>query len=224
MKDVVAERLVATVKLVLTAIFIASTLGITLGALSVYTKAMTLYRIITTTSIFFASIPVFFLGLMLSLFIGSKLQLLPLSGYESGLKGVKYIILPAMTLSVYPTALIARLTASRLKEIMEADFIRTHFAMGFTRLRIVTIFALKNAMVPILSVIGNSTAILISGAFFVEYIFSWPGIGLLMVDSILRYDFPVIIGIVMLSSAAFVVINMTVDLLYPLFDSRMKIT
>lgn len=221
-KDLIAERFVATAKLALFAIAIASVIGIVIGCLSVYTGNRFIYRILTSCSILFASIPVFFLSLIISLFIGWYLRLLPMSGYEAGRKGIKYLILPGISLSIYPMALIARLTATKLLEIMDSDYIRTHFAMGFRRWRVILIFAFKNSIVPLLSVIGNSVAILLSGAFFVEYIFSWPGIGLLWVDSILRYDFPVIIGIVMFSAAIFVIISMALDLIYPVFDPRIR--
>jgi len=196
--------------------------GITLGTLSAYMDNKTFSRCIISTSVFFASVPVFFLGLIISLFFGSFLKLFPIGGYGSGIEGIKYMILPGITLGVYPAALITRLTAVSLHGIMESDYIRTHFAMGHKRLRIISVYALKNAMVSILTVAGNSIATLLTGTFFVEYIFSWPGIGLLWVDSILRYDFPVIIGVVMFSASVFVIISMIVDLLYPLFDPRMK--
>lgn len=106
---------------------------------------------------------------------------------------------------------------------MESDYVKAHFAMGIQRWKIVLILALRNVMNPVITVIGNSVAILLSGAFFVEYIFSWPGIGLLWVDSVLRYDFPVITGIVMFSAMVFVVVSMIVDLLHPVIDPRIRV-
>lgn len=222
-KSLIAERFAATFKLAIFAITVATILGIAVGSFAVYTNSTAVYKFLTSLSVIFASIPVFFLGLLVSLFIGSYLKLLPISGYEQGLKGIKYIILPGITLGIYPMALIARLTASRLREIMESDYVKAHFAMGIKRWKIVLILALRNAMNPVITVIGNSVAILLSGAFFVEYIFSWPGIGLLWVDSVLRYDFPVITGIVMFSAMVFVVVNMIVDLLHPIIDPRIRV-
>lgn len=223
-KSLIADRIPATIKLTFFAIIFAAIMGILLGIFSVYLNSKVIHRFLISGSIISASIPVFFLAIIASLFIGSYLKILPISGYETGWGGVKYLILPGIVLSIYPFALIARIVSSKLWEIMESDYIRTHYAMGFNRLKILLSFALKNAMIPILSVIGNMFALLISGAFFVEYIFSWPGIGLLMVDSILRYDFPVIIGIVMFSSVSFVIITTMVDLLYPLIDPRIRRT
>ena len=221
-KTLIAERFKVTAQLALFAITLAVISGLTLGILSAYLGNHILKKIIVSSSVFFASVPVFFLGLILSLFFGSTLHLFPIAGYAAGFEGIKYMILPGVTLAVYPGALIARLTVVNLDGIMASDYVRSHFAMGHKRFRIVGVYALKNAMVSVLTVVGNSMATLLTGAFFVEYIFSWPGIGLLWVDSILRYDFPVIIGVVMFSACIFVIISMIVDLLYPLFDVRMK--
>jgi len=221
-KSLIAERFTVTAKLALFAITIALITGISLGTLSAYLDNKFIKHCIIPLSVFFASIPVFFLGLIISLFFGSFLKLFPIAGYSAGIDGITYMILPGVTLSVYPAALIARLTTVNLEAIMRSEYIRAHFAMGHKRLKIIGEYALKNAMVSILTVVGNSMATLLTGAFFVEYIFSLPGIGLLWVDSILRYDFPVIIGVVMFSASVFVLITMIVDLLYPLFDARMK--
>ncbi len=220
--SLIAERFQVTAKLALFAVTLAVITGLSLGILSAYLKNDFFEKSIISTSVFFASIPVFFLALILSLLFGSILSLLPISGYASGFEGIKYMILPSVALAVYPGALIARLIAVNLDGIMHTDYVRAHFAMGHRRFRIVVTYALKNAMVSVLTVVGNSMATLLTGAFFVEYIFSLPGIGLLWVDSILRYDFPVIIGVVMFSACVFVIISMIVDLVYPLVDARMK--
>jgi peptide/nickel transport system permease protein len=117
---------------------------------------------------------------------------------------------------------VARITAVELDRILKQDYIRTAYAMGFPRRRVVGKFALKNALLSVVSSLSNSFAMLLSGTFFVEYIFGWPGVGLLAVDAMLNYDYPVIQSIVLLTAVSFILINLATDFLYALVDPRVR--
>lgn len=218
----IIERFPATLKLSLAAFGLTVVLGIPLGCLLALYRGRYIENLLSLSLIGGASLPVFFTALLFSWIVGSVLNLLPVSGYEEGLKGIKFIILPCLALSFYPIVVIARLTRSNLINAIDKDYIRTSMAYGFSQWIIIFKYALKNTFLSVLTTLGNIFAALFSGAFFVEYIFSWPGIGLLAVDSVMRYDFPIIQGIVLFTSSVFIAVTTVVDILYSYLDPRIR--
>jgi peptide/nickel transport system permease protein len=174
------------------------------------------------------SIPVFWLGLMLQLLFGVQLGWFPVTGmteYGATLaENLTHLVLPAVTLATVPMAIIARITRSSMLEVMEQDYIRTARAKGLGQRTVLLRHALKNALIPIITVIGNMFALLLTGAVLTETVFSWPGLGRAMVDAITQRDFPVILGGVTLFAVTFVIVNLIVDSIYAWIDPRIRYT
>ena len=164
------------------------------------------------------SLPNFWLGIMLILFFGVALRWLPTSGFS----GWTSLILPGITLAAFPTALVARLTRSSMLEILHRDYIRTGRAKGLAERRVVLRHALRNAAIPVLTVLGLQIGALLGGAVITESVFAWPGMGKLIVDAIFFRDFPVVQTVLILSATVFVAINLIVDLLYTVIDPRIR--
>ena len=164
------------------------------------------------------SLPNFWLGIMLILFFGVALRWLPTSGFS----GWTSLILPGITLAAFPTALVARLTRSSMLEILHRDYIRTGRAKGLAERRVVLHHALRNAAIPVLTVLGLQIGALLGGAVITESVFAWPGMGKLIVDAIFFRDFPVVQTVLILSATVFVAINLIVDLLYTVIDPRIR--
>jgi peptide/nickel transport system permease protein len=226
-RDVVGEildRVPATALLGCTAMFIAVSLGILVGVAS----AVRPYSVLDQSSMVLAligiSMPVFFLGLLLAWVFGYLLGWFPISGYAQSLSQLQYLILPSLALAASPLALIARLTRSSMLEVLREDYVRTARAKGLDDRLVVFKHALKNALNPILTAASQSLAAVLAGSFFVEFIFNWPGIGLLAIDAINKYDFPMIQGTVLFDAAVFIVINIVVDIGYALLDPRVKLS
>jgi peptide/nickel transport system permease protein len=225
-RDVVGEilhRVPATALLGCTAMFIAVSFGILVGVAS----AVRPYSLLDQSSMVLAligiSMPVFFLGLLLAWVFGYLLGWFPISGYAQSLSQLQYLILPSLALAASPLALIARLTRSSMLEVLREDYVRTARAKGLDDRIVVFKHALKNALNPILTAASQSLAAVLAGSFFVEFIFNWPGIGLLAIDAINKYDFPMIQGTVLFDAAVFIVINILVDIGYALLDPRVKL-
>ncbi len=226
-RDVVGEildRVPATALLGCTAMFIAVSLGILVGVAS----AVRPYSVLDQSSMVLAligiSMPVFFLGLLLAWVFGYLLGWFPISGYAQSFSQLQYLILPSLALAASPLALIARLTRSSMLEVLREDYVRTARAKGLDDRIVVFKHALKNALNPILTAASQSLAAVLAGSFFVEFIFNWPGIGLLAIDAINKYDFPMIQGTVLFDAAVFIVINIVVDIGYALLDPRVKLS
>jgi ABC-type dipeptide/oligopeptide/nickel transport systems, permease components len=164
------------------------------------------------------SLPNFWLGIMLILLFGVALRWLPTSGFA----GWTSLVLPAITLAAFPTALVARLTRSSMLEILNRDYIRTGRAKGLAERSVVLRHALRNAAIPVLTVIGLQIGALLGGAVITESVFAWPGMGKLIVDAIFFRDFPVVQTVLILSATVFVGINLLVDLLYTIIDPRIR--
>jgi ABC-type dipeptide/oligopeptide/nickel transport system permease component len=174
----------------------------------------------TALAVLGQSLPNFWLGIMLILLFGVTLRWLPTSGFQ----GWRYLVLPSITLAAFPTALVARLTRSSMLEILSRDYIRTGRAKGLTERIVVLRHALKNATIPVLTVIGLQIGTLLGGAVITESVFAWPGMGKLVVDAIFFRDFPVVQTILILSATVFVLINLLVDVLYTVLDPRIRYT
>ena len=219
--DSILERLPATAILALSAMLIATIMGIGIGIIS----AVKSYTIIDNFSMLFAligiSIPAFVLGLLAMLVFGSWLQVLPISGYID--QGIGYLILPMLTLAIRPISVIARVTRSSMLDVLSSDYVRTAKAKGLSSRSVVYRHALRNALNPVVTTVSAWLAALLTGTYIIEYIFNWPGIGLMTVDAIPRSDFPTIQGTVIFSAVIFVSINFLVDVLYAWLDPRVKL-
>jgi peptide/nickel transport system permease protein len=215
---VVTERLAATAQLALAAMFLTGTVGVSLGIVAAVRRGTRYDFASTLFAVLGQSLPNFWLGIMLILLFGVALRWLPTSGFESW----RHLILPAVTLAAFPMALVARLTRSSMLEILGRDYIRTGRAKGLAERAVVLRHALRNASVPVLTVLGLQIGTLLGGAVITESVFAWPGMGKLVVDAIFFRDFPVVQTVLIFSATIFVLINLLVDLLYTVIDPRIR--
>ena len=216
--QVVVERLPATIQLTLTAMVLTVLFGVSIGIVAAVRQGTAYDYAGTVLAVLGQSLPNFWLGIMLILLFGVTLRWLPTSGFE----GWSYLVLPSLTLAAFPTALVARLTRSSLLEILGQEYIRTGRAKGLAEGAVVLRHALRNAAIPLLTVLGLQIGTLLGGAVITESIFAWPGMGKLVVDAIFFRDFPVVQTILILSATIFVVINLLVDVLYTVLDPRIR--
>ncbi len=172
------------------------------------------------------SVPVFVFGYLLAYVFALQLDWLPVQGFTSISDGVwpflQGLILPTVALGLIYVALLARITRATMLDVLSQDYVRTAKAKGVGQRAVLFVHALKNAAVPIVTVIGNGVALLIGGAVVTESVFAIPGLGRLTVDAILRRDYPIIQGVVLLFSVTYVLVNLVVDLLYTVFDPRIR--
>lgn len=224
--ELIGQRLGPTLALMILTMTIAIAIAVPLGVFAAGFHGSVVDRAAMIVSVLGFSIPVFVIGYVLAYVLGVNLRWLPIQGYVPLSDGVgpflSRLILPSMALSAFFVALIARMTRSTLLDVLDQDFIRTARAKGVSRLGILFLHALKNAAVPVATVIGISFAMLVGGAVVIESVFAIPGIGSLTVEAIQRRDYPVIQGVVLVSSFSYVLINLTVDLLYAAFDPRIR--
>lgn len=212
------SRMVPTLELTFVSLLLATLLGVAVGVIS-STKP---YSVFDYASMFGAlvglSAPVFWLGLMLMLLFSVRLGWLPAAGRGGPIN----LILPSVTLAASSVALVARFTRSTMLEVMRQDYVNTARAKGLRQSSVVLRHALRNALIPIVTIIGLRFGALLSGAVLTETVFAWPGVERLMVDSISARDYPVVQGAVLLLALAFVVINLIVDLLYGVVNPRIQ--
>jgi peptide/nickel transport system permease protein len=173
-------------------------------------------------ALFGISFPPFAFGLIMALVFGSLLRWFPISGYINN--GFSHLILPMLTLALRPLAIIARLTRSSMLDVLGQDYVRTARAKGVGYWKVIIKHALRNALNPVITTISAWLAALLGGAFFIEYIFNWPGIGLLAINSILSLDFPMIQGTVLFTAVIFIIVNMIVDIIYAFLDPKVKLS
>ena len=214
-----------TLELMAASLIWAIPLGILLGTVAAYWRATIIDRIILGISVAGGSVPVFFLGLLLIWFVGFQWQLLPFTGRGGPLwtwDGIQAIILPALTLGGVFIGPVARMTRTAVLDVLSADHVRTARAKGLTERRVVTAHALRNAMIPIVTLIGLQIGFLLGGAVVTETVFSWPGVGRLAVGAILSSDLPMAQGTIIVLSSGFILINLAVDVLYAALDPRMR--
>lgn len=213
-----AFRLPYTVRMAVAATLVAVALGIALGSIAAVNHRSVLDYGTMVIALAGVSLPSFWFGLVLILIFSLYLKWLPPAGADSLL----HLILPAITLGSGAAAIIARLTRSSMLEILHQDYIRTARAKGVADRRLVFHHALKNAMIPVVSIVGLQFAGLLGGAVIVETVFGWPGIGRLAVEAIFNRDIPVIQAVVLVAAVIFVFVNLLVDLLYGLLDPRIR--
>jgi len=216
-----------TVELMFASLIWSIPLGILLGTIAAYWRGSLLDRAIMAVSVAGVSIPVFFLGLVLIWIVGFQWQLLPFTGRAGPLwswEGIKAIILPAVTLGGVFIGPVARMTRTAVVDTLSADHVRTARAKGLTERLVVLRHALRNALIPVVTLIGLQIGFLLGGAVVTETIFSWPGVGRLAVGAITSSDFPMAQGTIIVLSAGFILINLAVDLLYAVLDPRVRLT
>ena len=224
----VLGRFKATLLLTGTALVISTLGGIALGVLSATRPNSLLDRASAVASLFGASMPVFWLGIVLMVVFSLWLGWLPASGMWAPYGGgdladlARHLVLPALTLAAASVTIVARLTRSTMLDVLGQDYVRTARAKGLREGRVVTRHALKNAMIPIVTVVGVQAGYLLGGAVLTETVFAWPGVGSLMVQGILARDVPLVQGCVLVVALTFVLINLAVDVLYAYLDPRIR--
>jgi peptide/nickel transport system permease protein len=214
----IAVRLPATLILAVTATVVGSIVGITAGVIAAVRRNSILDHTISSVAMMGVSMPVYWLGLLLILLFAVTLGWLPAAGSGEPLS----IVLPAVTLAAFSTALISRMTRASMLEVLGQDYIRTAEAKGAAPRTVIIKHGLRNAFIPILTVISLQFGALLGGAVLTETVFGWPGIGRLLVDSIGARDFAVVQGIVLVYAAAFILLNVIVDVLYVVVDPRIR--
>ncbi len=222
----IVERMPATIQLALAALIISTTVAIPLGVISAVQQYSWIDHLCLVGSLIGISMPSFWLGLLLMLTFSLKLRWLPLSGIgylHNGIGDVlRHLAMPASTLGFGMAALLARVTRSSMLEVLGQDYIRTARAKGLHDKVVVYRHALRNALIPILTVSGMQFGYLLGGSVIVETIFSWPGIGRLAVNSIMNRDLAVVQGTVLVFTLLFILINLVVDILYAAIDPRIQ--
>jgi peptide/nickel transport system permease protein len=249
--DEILGRLPATLELIIAAMLIAIPVGIALGVLSARWQGRAPDAIVRIVSIVGVSLPAFWLALLLQILFFRQLHLLPLTGridpnlrfsspivpvtglflvdslvggnLTAFVDAVRHIILPAVTLAAYPTGLIARMTRSAMLEALAQDYIRTARAFGLRDRLITYRLGLRNALPPVLTVIGLTLAYALTGTFFVEIVFNWPGLGTFTVHALLNVDYPAVMGITLFGAVGYVLINLLVDLGQAWLDPRIRL-
>jgi peptide/nickel transport system permease protein len=242
--EAILERLPATIELTLTATIIATVIGIIVGVSAACNHNSKYDHMLVTFSLVGVSIPIFWLGIMLIFLFSAVLGWLPVSGripmgssidevtgfylidtllqgdFELFLESVRYLILPALSLATIPLSQIVRVTRSSMLDVLSEDYVRTARAKGLPYRAIIYKHALKNALIPVVTVIGLQMGKLLAGAILTETVFSWPGTGRLLVQAISNRDYPMVQGIVFILAFAFIIVNIIVDMLYAKLDPR----
>ena len=221
-----AETVGPTVELMVGAMLLAVPIGLLLGTIAAVRRGTLTDRLIMAISVAGVSMPVFFIGLLLIQYVGYKWDLLPFTGRTGPVwdGGLPSLILPALTLGCVLIGPIARLTRTAVLEVLGADFVRTARAKGLREAVVIIHHALRNALIPVVTLIGLQAAFLLGGAVVTETMFSWPGVGRLAVGAIISSDFPTAQGAIMILAIAFLTINLLVDVLYVYLDPRVQRT
>ena len=217
--EMLAERIPATIELALVSLFISCLIAFPLGIVAALNKGKGWDRTAMGVSLLGVSIPNFLLGPVLILVFSIYLGWLPVSGRN----GMDSMILPAITLGTALAAVLSRMIRSTLLEVLSEDYIRTARAKGSSHVQVVIHHALPNAMLPIITLLGLQLGVLLGGAVITETVFSWPGIGKLTIDAIMKRDYPVVQACVLLISVTYVVVNMLTDMVYAWIDPRIRV-
>lgn len=222
----IGERLPATLELGVAALLWSLLIAIPLGTMAALRRGRALDLVASGLTVAGISVPNFVVGIMLILFFGLVLRLLPVGGYtaltDSVPDNLSRLIMPAIALGSFGAASNMRFTRSSMIEVLGQDYIRTARAKGASWLRVVNGHALKNALIPVVTIVGLQVGAVLEGALVTETVFSWPGVGKLAVESIFSKDFPVVQGIVLMAALAFMTANLLVDLVYAWLDPRIS--
>lgn len=212
--------------LTLFSLSIATAIALPVGILAAYRRGGAFDQVSTSLAMFAASVPSFWLGLVLMQVFAVKLGWFPTSGYGGPgagfLERMRHLVLPATALGLVSSALIMRFTRASLLDVLNDDYVRTARAKGMSETRVVLRHALKNALIPVLTVVGLTAALLISGAIVTETVFGLPGVGNLIVSAVLRRDYPVIQGALLVVASLYVLVNFAIDMLYLAIDPRVR--
>ena len=231
--SMIGERIPATLLLVISSVLLAFVVGTTLGVLSSKKPNGVLSQFITVLSMVGFAAPVFWMGIMLVILFASVIPILPVSGmrsvdssasagFEDMVDVLYHLVLPTLTLSLVYLAQYSRLARSSMLDVLGSDFIRTARAKGLADRVVMYKHALRNALLPVVTVLGLQFGNVLAGAILVETVFNWPGLGRLAFDSVLRRDYPTILGVLLFSSIVVIVMNILTDLAYRLIDPRIK--
>lgn len=224
--QLIGQRIEPTVSLTLCTLVVSIAVALPLGVLAAAKAGTWLDRVVMAFSVLGFSVPVFVLAYILILTFSVQLDWLPVQGYRNFRDGawewLRHLILPSIALGTVYVALITRITRASMLEVLAQDYVRTAQAKGLAPGEVLIGHALKNAAIPVMTIIGIGVALLISGAIVTETVFALPGIGRLTVDAILRRDYPIIQGVTLIFSAVYVLVNLVVDLSYALFDPRIR--
>ncbi len=222
----ILQRLEPTLSLALLTMLFAVTIAVTFGVLAAWKAGRPIDRLLMGFSVLGFSMPTFVVGYGLIYIFAIELRWLPVQGYRALADGIGpwflHLVLPTVTLGLAYVALIARMTRASMQEVLEEDYIRTANAKGVPARTMLMKHALKNAGVPIITVIGIGVALLIGGVVITETVFNIPGVGRLVVDAISKRDYPIIQGVILIFSGVYVLINLAVDLSYSLIDPRIR--
>ncbi|WXR61593.1 ABC transporter permease [Peptostreptococcaceae bacterium AGR-M142] len=226
-KEIMISRLEPTILLAILGESIGILIGIPLGIIAAINHKTKIDQMTIGISLLGVSMPSFFLSLLLILFFGQKLMWFPIYGYQSffdvGFSCFKYLVLPSIALGFMQSGIIARMTRSSMLEVLNEDYIRTARAKGISEFFVIFFHALKNAMIPIATIIGFSMAVLLGGTWVIESIFNINGIGALAINSIINRDYPVIQACMIFSAFIYLFINLIVDLSYAIFNPRLRL-
>ncbi len=222
----IGQRVEPTVALTICTMLVSVALAVPLGVIAAWRAGTLIDRVVMAFAVLGFSVPVFVLAYVLIFVFSLELELLPVQGYTSIREGfwpfLERMILPSLALGITFMALIARITRASMLEVLSQDYIRTAQAKGLDTGQVLVGHALKNAAVPIITIIGIGVALVIGGVVVTETVFAIPGMGRLVVDAILRRDYPVIQGIILIFSAVYVLINLLVDISYTFLDPRIR--
>lgn len=225
-RTLIAQRVEPTLSLGVFTLVIALALAIPIGVIAALNAGRLVDRLVMGFAVLGFSVPVFVIGYVMILLFSVELDLLPVQGFvsifEDPVEFLRHLILPSVALGMVYTALIARIVRTSMLEVLGQDYIRTAKAKGLTHFGMLWTHALRNAAVPIATIVGIGIGMLITGVVVTETVFAIPGLGRLIVDAILRRDYPVIQGAILVFSTVYVVINLLVDLSYTLFDPRIS--
>jgi len=215
---VALERLPATLELTLAAMALAVLVSVPAAVLAAIRRGTLFDRALMALTLIGQTVPTFWLGMVMILVLAVRFHLFPASGRG----GVLHLVMPATALALWLTALLARVTRSEMIEALEQDYVRTARAKGLTERGIAARHALKNALLPIITVMGLQFGGLLGGAVMTETVFAWPGVGTMILDAILKKDFPVVLAGVVIVAMGFIVVNLLLDLLYTVLDPRLR--
>ena len=215
---VALERLPATLELTLAAMALAVLVSVPAAVLAAVRRGTLFDRALMTLTLIGQTVPTFWLGMVMILVLAVRFHLFPASGRG----GVLHLVMPATALALWLTALLARVTRSEMIEALEQDYVRTARAKGLTERGVAARHALKNALLPIITVMGLQFGGLLGGAVMTETVFAWPGVGTMILDAILKKDFPVVLAGVVIVAMGFIVVNLLLDLLYTVLDPRLR--
>jgi peptide/nickel transport system permease protein len=217
--DLIAERLPHTIELTVAAMVLAVVIAIPAGVIAAIKRNSLLDRMMVAGAMAGQAIPIFWLGLVLILIFGVRFKILPVYGQG----GLNHLILPAITLSTLIMGRLTRMVRSSMLEVLNRDFVRTARAKGLSEARVLVLHGLRNASMPIITLLGLQLAQLLGGAVVTESVFAWPGVGSLVVEAVFNRDFPVVQGVTLVISTIFVIVNMLVDISYVALDPRVRL-